>query len=48
MRKLNGMVVRPSHDPDKYFTEVFQQRDELGHISVSFTEVRIVDLILEA
>ena len=35
MRKLNGMAMRLNQDPDKYLTEVFQQRDELEHIGES-------------
>ena len=45
--KLNGMTMRPNQDPDEYLTEVFQQRDELEHIGESFTEPRILDIILE-
>ena len=48
MRKLNGMTMRPNQDPDEYLTEVFQQRDELEHIDDSFTEARILDIILRA
>ena len=42
--KLDGA---PNQDSNKYLTEVFQQRDELEHIGESFTEARILDLILE-
>ena len=45
--KPNGMVMIPNQDPDEYLTEVFQQRDELGHIGESFIEARIFDLILK-
>ena len=47
MRKLNGMTMRPNQDLYEYFTEVIRQRDELEHISESFTEARILDIILE-
>ena len=47
MRKLNGMIMRPNQDPDKYLTEVFLQRDEFKHISEIFTEAGILDLTLE-
>ena len=35
-----------NQDPDEYLTEVFQQLDELEHIGESFTQARILDLIL--
>ena len=47
MRKLNGMTMRPTQEPDEYLTEVFQQRSELEHIGESFTEARILYIILE-
>ena len=47
MRKLNGMTMTPNQHPDEYLTQVFQQRDELEHISETFTEARILDIILE-
>ena len=47
MRKLNGMAMRPNQAPDEYLSEGFQQRDKLEYIGESFTEVRILDLILE-
>ena len=47
MRKLNGVTMRPNQYPYQYLTEVFQQRDELEHIGESFTEARILDIILE-
>ena len=47
MRKLNVLVMKSNQDPDKYLTQVFQQRDELEHMCQSFTEERILDLILE-
>ena len=47
MGKLKGIVMRPNRDPDEYLTEVFQQRDEFEGIGESFTEVCILDLIVE-
>ena len=47
MRKLTGMVMRPNQDLDEYLTEVFQQRDELEHISESCTEAHIFSFILQ-
>ena len=47
MHKLNGIVMMPNQDPDTYLTEVFPQRDELEDTDESFTEARILDLILE-
>ena len=47
MRKLNGMVMMPNQNPDEHLTEAVQQRDESEHICESFTEARILDLILE-
>ena len=41
MHKLNGMTMRPNQDPG------FQQRDELEHIGGSFTEARILEIILK-
>ncbi|CAM9405376.1 unnamed protein product, partial [Ascophyllum nodosum] len=46
MRKLNGMVMRPNQDPDKYLTRGFRQHDDLEHIDESFTEGRMLDFIL--
>ena len=40
--------MRSNQDPDEYLTEVIQQRDELEHICESFTEARILDIILES
>ena len=34
-------------DPDENLTQVFQRRDEAEHIGDSFTEARILDLILK-
>ena len=47
MSKLNGMVMMPNRDPDKYLTEAFQQQDKLEHTGESFRQARILDLILE-
>ena len=47
MRKLNGMAMTPIQDPHQYLAQVFQQRDEVEHIGGSFTEARILDIILE-
>ena len=47
MGKLKGIVMMPNRDPDEYLTEVFQQRDEFEGIGESFTEVCILDLIVE-
>ena len=47
MRKLNGMTMTPNQDSDEYLTQVFQQQDELEHIGETFTEARILDIILE-
>ena len=47
MRKLNGKTMRLNQDPNENFTEIFQQRDELEHIGESFTEARILAIILE-
>ena len=47
MRKLNGMIMMLNQDPDKYLTEVFQERDGLEHIGESFAEARILYIILE-
>ena len=47
MCKLKGMATRPNQDPDEYFTEVFQQRDELEHVGENFTKAHILDIILE-
>ena len=46
-KNLNGMIVGPNQDPDDYLTGVFQQRDELEHICVSFAEVRTLDILLD-
>ena len=46
MRKLNGMVMRPNQDPDKYLTRGFRQHDDLEHIDESLTEGRMLDFIL--
>ena len=46
--KLNSMVMMLNKDLEEYLTEVFQQRDELEHIGESFTEVRILNIILES
>ena len=45
--KLKGMVMIPDQDPDEKITQVFQQQDEFEHIGESFTEARILYLILE-
>ena len=42
------MVMMSNQDPDEYLSEMFPPRDELEHIGESFTEVRILDLILES
>ena len=47
IRKLNGMTMSPNEDSDEYLTQVFQPRDELEHIGETFTEARILDIILE-
>ena len=47
MRKLNGMTMRRNQDLDGYPTQVVQQRDELEHIGETFTEARILGIILE-
>ena len=47
MRELNSMATMPNQDPDECLTDVFQQRDELKHIGGTFTEARVLDLILE-
>ena len=47
MHKLNGMTMTRNQDPDQYLTQVFQQRDELEHIGETFTEARMLDIILE-
>ena len=39
--------MMPNQDPVKYLTEVFLQRDGLEHIGESFTDARILELILK-
>ena len=47
MRKLNGMAMKPNQGSDEYLTEGFYHRNELEHIGESFTEARMLNLILE-
>ena len=47
MRKLNGMNLKPNQDSDEYLTGVFQQRDELEPIGESFTDARVLGIILK-
>ena len=47
MHKLNGMTMTRNQYPDEYLTQVFHQRDELEHVGETFTEARMLDIILE-
>ena len=47
MRKLSDMAMMPNQDSDEHLTGIFQQRDKLEPTGESFTEARILDIILE-
>lgn len=47
MHQLGSKIMSPNQDLDHYITKVYELRDKLKHIGESFSEARIMDLILE-
>lgn len=47
MRQFDSKIMSPKQDPDQYMKEVHQLRDEVEHIGETFSETRIMYLILE-